>query len=894
MLSPEALCNDLPDADAALRFFGQLGEKHPKIRDRVAKNDALLSDVLAIASYSPLLSTTLLQNPEYFSWLDRKRTAAGVRGKDQLLEALARFGLTNSQLEPNVLLARFRRRELLRIFLADIRRLATISEITEDLSNLADAILENALRFARQELDNRYGRPEQADEKGRSLPADLCIVSLGKLGSLELNYSSDIDLLFIYSADGKTSGNGTRGSITNREYFVKLGEAVRKIIDSPGGEGAAYRVDMRLRPHGRVGALALSLADTVNYYKTEAQAWERQVLIRSRASAGDLSIFRHFSNELASYIFASDIPVGEALASVHRSKEQIDKAQASRSGFNVKLGKGGIREIEFIAQALQIAHGGKDEWLRVPHTLKSLTRLADRSLLSEHELTELYDAYTFLRQLEHILQMEHGLQTHTVPENPERRTAAARRMRFDDTAEFENALANNTENVSRIFERVFGTHDLPKAAGIEPEKVSAESSEEYPANEFTAAAKRSRRYAEFLTAHAGEIDTDEIFAAEFPARDYRSELISAVENARTLNDKLGSLRRNWSRSLAEIVAHDLWHPADIKKIKRTQAELAEAAIEAALNIVRSELEAKFSAAISDLPLAVMGLGKLGGAGIDYDSDLDLVMVYADGSQPEIPVTNAEFYTRAVEIFVNALSAMTRDGSLYRVDLRLRPHGKNGAAAISRNAFREYIRSESAIWELLAYLKLRAVGGDISLGNIIETEIREEILARAANVDAETLAAETLRIRGQLRENKSGFRKGREIDIKFGEGGMLDIYFAVRFLQLRDGIPDSPNARSTDQMLDLLREKGSLDADTHSALIEGYNFLSALDHNLRLIVGRTTKLPTADTEALTTIAERLNLFDASGNPSISDLLILLGQHRIAVNDAFLDILSARRK
>lgn len=884
----------LPDPESARRFLVQLGEKHPKFRDRLTKKEPLLSDVLALASYSPLLSATLLQNPEYFSWLDRKRVAAGVRGKEQLLESLARFALTNSQVEPNVLLARFRRRELLRIFLADIRRLATISEITEDLSDLADAILEYALRVARQELDNRYGRPEQTDEKGRSQPAEFCIVSLGKLGSLELNYSSDIDLLFIYSDEGKSSGNGNRGSITNREYFVKLGEAVRKIIDSPGGEGSAYRVDMRLRPHGRVGALALSLADTVNYYKTEARSWERQVLIRSRASAGDFSIFRNFSEAVTDDVFASGISVAEALAGVLRSKEQIDKAQSQRSGFNVKLGKGGIREIEFIAQALQIAHGGRDEWLRAPHTLKSLSRLSDRSLLSEHELTELFDAYTFLRQLEHILQMEHGLQTHTVPENLERRISAARRMRFDDAAEFELSLEKHTGNVNRIFERVFGTNIPQPIAGNEPENSSDEHAEEHshPTDEFIAIAKRSRRYSEFLIAHADAINTDEIFADEFPKRDYRGELVSAVENANGLSEKLGSLRRTWSRFLAEIVAHDLWRPADLKQVKRTQADLAEAAIEAAVHIVRSELEAKYAISLSEFPLAVMGLGKLGGAGIDYDSDLDLVMVYADELPPEIPLTPAEFYTRSVEIFVNALSAMTRDGSLYRVDLRLRPHGKNGAAAISRSAFREYIRSESAIWELLAYLKLRAVGGDISLGKLIETEIREEILKRAANIDTETLAAETLRIRRQLRENKTGFRKHREIDIKFGEGGMLDIYFALRFLQLRDGIADSPEARSTDKMLDLLREKGSLDADAHSALIAGYDFLSALDHNLRLIVGRTTKLPTADTEALTTIAHRLNFSKTTAentDDSVTDLLGSLTQHRHSINEMFLNIL-----
>ena len=189
MSNPEALCKNLPDAAAALRFLRQIEENHPRVLGQLQRNDALLSDVLALASFSPLLSTTLLQHPEYVSWLGRRRTTGGVSGKEQLLESLARFELTNSTVGTDVLLARFRRRELLRIFLSDIRRLATVAEITEELSNLADAILENALRLARQELDNKYGRPEETDEKGRIRAAEFCVISLGKLGSLELNDS---------------------------------------------------------------------------------------------------------------------------------------------------------------------------------------------------------------------------------------------------------------------------------------------------------------------------------------------------------------------------------------------------------------------------------------------------------------------------------------------------------------------------------------------------------------------------------------------------------------------------------------------------------------------------------------------------------------------------------
>src|SRR5215213_10915216 len=219
----EHLTSDLPDPESARRFLSSLEEQNAREAAKLKKNDGLLSDVLTLAAYSPLLSTTLLHNPEYLWWLNRKRKTPSVRTKDELLEALGRFVLTHSQLDLHTQLARFRRRELLRIFLGDVRRLATIAEITEDISNLADAILETALRRARQEMDNRFGPPETFDDKDRRKPAEFCVVSLGKLGSKELNYSSDIDLLFLYSGEGETSGRGTRGKTTNREYFIKLG-----------------------------------------------------------------------------------------------------------------------------------------------------------------------------------------------------------------------------------------------------------------------------------------------------------------------------------------------------------------------------------------------------------------------------------------------------------------------------------------------------------------------------------------------------------------------------------------------------------------------------------------------------------------------------------------------
>ena len=866
----ELLIRDLPDPDAASRFLHRFTEIHPSQTKKLIKNPGLLSDVLTLAAFSPLLALTLEQNPEYLSWLLLKRTESGVTPKEELLESLARFSLTHSQIDLQIVLARFRRRELLRIFLRDIRRLATISEITEEISNLADAILEFALRAARQELDNRYGLPLTTDEKDRSIPADVCVVALGKLGSKELNYSSDIDLIFIYSAEGTTSGQGTRGAITNREYFIKLAESVIRLVGQQIGEGAAYRVDLRLRPHGRMGALALSVHDTVRYYQNEARDWERQVLIRSRAAAGNPELFKRFYTAVEPTIFSPDETVERALKSVHESKQRIDVENQNRQGYDVKLGKGGIREIEFIAQALQLAYGGRDRWLRSPHTLISLSRLADRGLISERELTQLFDAYEFLRHLEHLLQMENGLQTHTVPDAVEKRRLIGKRMNFKGGKELERSLRTHTGNVSRIYKRVFGgsanTSYQLSANSYQPAVVDAAKA----TDNGEQIRKVSPRFAEIL-------------ATKPPLTDNGETLTEAVKKETDFGHRLSVLRRKWSGLLLEIVRDDVPGKISLQEAKRRQTELAEDAIDAALWIVKGELEKKFNIGFDDFPFAVLGLGKLGGRGVDYDSDLDVVLVYDDRTIPGLNVTLAEFYSRAAEIFVTTLSSMTRDGSLYRVDLRLRPFGKNGASAISKKAFLDYVENTAAIWELLAYVKIRAVAGDKQLAGPLEDEVRQVIHERALTIDRAELAAETVSVRRRLEAERAMTRSRKEIDIKYGAGGMLDIYFATRFLQLRDNVPDDTEHRATAPILDKLRQNRSLSDENYTTLMDGYNFFAALDHNIRLTVGRTTRVPMANRKALEVITDRMR----SASPE--ELMEQLTVHRLNVRGVFEDIL-----
>ncbi|HEY0547392.1 MAG TPA: hypothetical protein VGC91_18575 [Pyrinomonadaceae bacterium] len=953
----KSLVRELPDRDGALLFFERLAREHPREAERLARNDGLLADALALAAWSPLLATTLAQHTDYLSWLARERGQTRVRTREELGESLARFNLTHSQLEPQVLLARFRRRELLRVYLHDIRKASTLVEITEELSNLADAVLEHALSLARQELDNRYGAPQKIDARGRLTNASLCIVALGKLGSGELNYASDIDLLFLYSEDGATSGKGTRGETTNREYFVRLAEAVTRMVGQQTGEGAAYRVDLRLRPFGRDGALASSLDEAVRYYRETAQAWERQALIRSRAAAGSQQLYARFAERVEQNIYASDVTVARALGDVRLAKSKIDRHHAHDArGYNVKLGRGGIRELEFIAQALQLAFGGRDEWLRAPHTLISLGRLADRKLITERERNELSEAYDFLRTLEHRLQMEHGLQTHSVPDEAERRALFARRMNFTGEhalLDFDRELEKHASHVKAAYDRVFGrTEDESEAeTNLEdaiPAHVSVRAGLDEPVDAVkTAAHAAATVFAPLITENAKALSVEEltrrihlsasqslnphraikllshiassldksstrvalspahtdalvrlcgvseffgemiaghpllikaVACEENESQDYRSLLRAAVESEKSFRAELAALRRAWAELLVQIGTLDAACGISMREANRRQTLLASASLDAGYTIARRELERRYGGLNAEPQLAVLGLGRLGGAGMDYGSDLDVVLIY-DGEKPSpvAALNHAEAYARLSELLVASLSNLTREGYLYRVDLRLRPDGRNGATSTGARAFDSYLSERALAWEWLAYVKLRAVAGEMTLGASAENRARRIIHERAQEMDDEALRAETRRVRERLEHERSR-RRGAGTDIKYGRGGMLDVYFATRYLQLRDNVPDTSEDRSTVGMLSRLRERGSLDEKDFAAMHEGYQVLRSLDHHLRLIIGRSTRLPATDHPALADIARRMNY--ASADALIHDLTTHMSNIRAA--------------
>jgi glutamate-ammonia-ligase adenylyltransferase len=398
------LLADLPDPDMALNVLERWTESAGgEVIRQIDRNRSLLHYALTVFAFSQFLGETLLQNVDILQTLLREENLDRSHSHEEYRESFARFRSRSFETDIAVLLARFKKREYIRIMLRDVLGFATLAETTAEISALSDVLIEEALRGCMVEMRRKYGDPQRRDRENRLVETPFAVLALGKLGGNELNYSSDVDLLYIYG-DGEADDDAP---ITNREYFVRLGQQITNVLSRVTPEGLVFRIDLRLRPQGREGETAISLRHALRYYSESAHDWERQAMIKARPVAGDVKLARKFVRNLQEHVYTEQVNFA-AIDTALRSLQKMREGRAGEGNIDVKLDPGGIRDIEFIAQCLQRVYGGNERWLRSGGTLFSLQKLHDKRHISGGDFHHLTTAYEFLRCIEHRLQLRRG------------------------------------------------------------------------------------------------------------------------------------------------------------------------------------------------------------------------------------------------------------------------------------------------------------------------------------------------------------------------------------------------------------------------------------------------------------------------------------------------------
>jgi glutamate-ammonia-ligase adenylyltransferase len=424
-----------PSPDAALNNLERIAAECPETILKLAAED--LSRLVAICGSSHFLTTIILKNPALLAWLFDEGLNASRTLESLTEEAASRTTALSTVEEVSKELRLMKQREYLRIGGRDLLRIAPLDETTRELSDLASACLDAAVKFSTARHKAVHGSPIYTGADGVEKEAELTVIGMGKLGGRELNFSSDIDIIYIYSSDkGDTTGaEGKDGSaISLHAFFVKTSMMVTKLISNVTEDGFVFRVDLDLRPEGKSGDAANSLRSAEIYYESWGQMWERAAMIKARPVAGSIALGEEFLSMIRPFVFRKYLDF-TAIEEIKSMKEKIDLSLLRRNpdAIDVKLGAGGIREIEFFCQALQLIHAGKDTLIRGRNTLLTLSALLSRKYIKEDEERSLKAAYVFLRDLEHRIQIVEGRQSQAIPASPEALERLARMMGFKDT-----------------------------------------------------------------------------------------------------------------------------------------------------------------------------------------------------------------------------------------------------------------------------------------------------------------------------------------------------------------------------------------------------------------------------------------------------------------------------
>ena len=855
-MGPRAKRASRPGVDATSRGPVGSGEKMDVDQGKRATSDLLAGvsrSLAALVESDPRTLEVVSQPgslPDRRAYLDIARRAGAQGGWDALRAE--------------------KRRRLAQIAARDAAGDAGLEEATEALADLADACLQAALDLV-------------------DAPPGLAVVAMGKLGGRELNYVSDIDLMFVAEGDPGAS--------------TKAAETLLRELGGHSTAGRAYIIDANLRPEGRSGALVRSLDSYIEYYQRWAKEWEFQALIKARAAAGNVAVAQALVDRTRSLVFPEEVS-SERVASIRKMKERVEdhagrgvRRTKGLQGADVKLGPGGIRDIEFCVQLLQLVHGGSDDSVRAAGTVAALRALAESGYVADEDAAGLYVAYRWLRTVEHRLQLWQERRVHQIPSDEAARARFAKSLGFEDSpvagaaARFDDRHRAVLSDVRQRFERIFYRPMIESLAQAGGRGLSrAALRDRLRVLNFRDVDRAARNLEDLVTGTSRQAKLLRVltpamlrFLAGAPAPD--AGLLAFLHLGEALGgrvDALGALRDNppglaflarvlgSGRLLGNVLTHvpeELATIAEPDKItapkpreqlvREAQASLGwrdpEDRLDGLRRFKRREMlqvclrdlggrldvegvgaslahlaDSCLEAALGECEVrfAIIGLGKLGGRELNYASDIDVMFVHeGDPAAAE----------REAERLLRAVGDVTPEGQAFRVDAGLRPEGKSGALSRSLDAYLEYYERWSRPWEHQALIKARRAAGDAELGDALIDAVRSRAYPDRLSDDA---LREMRHLKARMEKERIGRGTDPRRHLKMGPGGIADVEFAVQLLQRRHGHAlEELRTTSTMAALRACREADLLSVDEARVLGDAYEFLMRLRNCAFLLSGR---------------------------------------------------------
>ncbi|NIP29199.1 MAG: bifunctional [glutamate--ammonia ligase]-adenylyl-L-tyrosine phosphorylase/[glutamate--ammonia-ligase] adenylyltransferase, partial [Candidatus Dadabacteria bacterium] len=846
-----------------------------------------------MSSHSRFLGDSIISNPGILKSLSNNKSLGRKKTYSNYLKSV--LTIVNNTDEVDEFAKKLRKlkyKELSRIIYREINELSDFRHTMEEISDLASAFVNGVLEFHR-------GRMEDIEE------LEFVILGMGKLGGRLLNLSSDIDLIYLFNNEDES------GSV------FKLAEQITKTISSITEDRFLYRVDLGLRPGGNKSTIAVHVEGAIEHYYYWGETWERAVFIKARPIAGDIALGDYFLNEINSFVYKKSLDY-TSIEDLKDMKIKINRLQKKR---DVKLGSGGIRELEFFVQALQLVNAGELRELQGLNTLDALNMMTKLKLIDSQVRDELSECYMFLRKVEHSIQLFEEQQTHKIPSDELSLARLSKRLGFRTIEKFENEYQKISKVVSKNYGNLFydstkiveeksrefweladfltsgdiGEEETIKSLGnlgfkspdraidimsslLDPKRggltekgriirrkvIPAFLSEIIKSHNPDEALVNLERFVSDIglrsSIYSVLSENPEIikllsklfsrsgmlssFLIKYPEyldaiilKDVTSEYETLEEMIEVLNesvriekdfeDKLNALRRFRHVESLKLCFRDLNEEVDPVYVGKYLSRVAKAVMEVGLAMAKKsmKLNKKEKAVIDNI--VIIGLGKLGGGEMSYNSDLDIIFIY-EGN-------NHELFSKLGQRFISNLSVPTGDGYCYKIDLDLRPSGNAGALVTSFSSFRDYHKSSAQLWERQSLIRAVVAAGNKELGSKVLKVIDKFVYDRDLEQD---FHKEIFNIRSRI-ENELAKENKKKVNLKTGKGGLIDIEFLVQMLQLKFGSKHKElRVRNTIESLYLLKELNLISKIDFNTLHDGYMFLKKLENLLRLLHDRS--------------------------------------------------------